>query len=115
MADRVQKQEQLGLHHWSRCGEFVHLLGSWHGRRILQYVERAPAQRVKCILCQDLGEHVVRVCEIAGEECGKNGPKPFVHGLTHVSNDDLIALGHGRVRGVHEHVLRCLLHIRGPL
>ena len=45
----------------------------------------------------------------------EKGPNLVSHGLTHVSNDDFIALGHGRVRGVHEHVLKCIERIRGPL
>ena len=45
----------------------------------------------------------------------EKGPTPLVHSLAHVSKDGIIALSHGRVRGVHEHVLKCLLQMHSSL
>ncbi len=114
MANGVQMQEQLGLHHWSGRNDLVHLLARGHGRRVLQHVERTPTQRLECPLCQDLGEHMIRVCEVTCEECGK-WSEALVHRLAHLSNDDCIALGHGGIRGMHEYMLKRFLHGRGAL
>ena len=44
-------KEELAETAQRHCDEFTNLVGRWHGRRILQYVEGAPAQHLKCALC----------------------------------------------------------------
>ena len=80
MRDGVQEQEQVSLDHRSGRYDLVHLLGRGHGRRVLQDVERTPAQRLEGTLREDLGQHVVRVGEIRCEECGE-WSEPVVQGL----------------------------------
>ena len=82
--DGVQKQEQVSLDHRSGRHGLVHLLGCGHGRRVLQDVERASTQRLEGTLREHLGQHVVRVGEIRGEE-GREWSEPIVHGLAHVA------------------------------
>ena len=84
MRDGVQEQEQVSLDHRSGRYDLVHLLGRGHGRRVLQDVERTPAQRLEGTLREDLSQHVVRVGEIRGEEGGE-WSEPVVHGLAHVA------------------------------
>ena len=65
-------------------------------------------------MCQDLGKHMICVCEIRGEE-RREGSEPLVHGLAHMSDDDIVAFGQGRICSMHEHVLKRFLHARGTL
>ena len=92
----------------------MHLLGRWHGRRILQNVERTAAQRLEGALREDLSEHVVRVGKVCGEERGERS-KPFVHGLAHVPKCDLGTFRKSSRSRVHQYVLQCLLNRLGSL
>ena len=49
--------------------------------------------------------------------CKKRGERSeaLVHRLTHVSDDYFVAFNHGRVCGMHEHMLKRFLHCRGAL
>ena len=79
------------------------------GGRILQDVERAPAQRLEGALREDLSEHVVRVSEVGGEERGER-PKSLVHRLAHVPKCGLGSFGKSSSSRVEQYVLERLLH-----
>ena len=114
MSASFQVEKQLGLHHRSGRKDLVHHLGRRHGRRILQYVEGTPPQRLASPVRQDLGKHVVRVREVRCEKSSE-GSETFVHGLSHVSYDGFAAFCHWRIGGMHENMLQRFLHGRGAL
>ena len=109
MRDRVQEQEQTGLDHGSGRQDLVHRLGRGHEKRILQNVERARAQRLKGALREDLRAHVVRVCEIGGEE-RRERSEPIVRSAAHVAERRLGPFRKGCSGRVHYYVLQCFLH-----
>ena len=57
---------------------------------------------------------MICVREVGCKERGERS-EALVHRLTHVSDDYLVAFSHGRVCGMHEHVLERFLHRRGTL
>ena len=57
---------------------------------------------------------MICVCEVCCKERGERS-EALVHRLTHVSDDYLVAFSHGRVCGMHEHMLERFLHCRGAL
>ena len=57
---------------------------------------------------------MICVCKVGCEEGGERS-EALVHRLTHVSDDYLVAFGHGRVCGMHQHMLEGFLHRRGTL
>ena len=92
MRTGIQEHEPVRLHYWSGRNDIVHLLRRRHGGRILQDVEREPAQRLEGALRDDLSERVIRVSEVSGEEKGERS-KPFVYRLAHVLKCGLGAFG----------------------
>jgi hypothetical protein len=110
----IQEQEQICLHHWSGGNDLVHLLGRWHGRRILQNVEGAAAQRLEGALRDDLSKHVICVGEVCGKE-RRERSKPFVHRPAHVLKRCLGTFRKSCRRRVHQYMLQCLLHRLGTL
>ena len=67
-----------------------------------------------CPLRQDLRKHMICVCEVGCKE-RRERSEAFVHRLAHVSDDYFVAFSHGRVCGMHEHMLERFLHCRGAL
>ena len=57
---------------------------------------------------------MICICEAGCAERGE-GSEALVHGLSHMSDDELIAFGHGRTSSVHEHMVMRFLHSRGAL
>ena len=57
---------------------------------------------------------MICVREVGCKERGERS-EALVHRLAHVSNDYLVAFSHGRVCGMHEHMLERYLHCRGAL
>ena len=80
----------------------------------MYHFEGTPAQRFTCPLRQDLRKHMICVREVGCNERGERS-EALVHRLAPVSEDDLAAFCHGRVCGMHEHMLERFLHCRGAL
>ena len=57
---------------------------------------------------------MICVREVGCKERGERS-EALVHRLAHVSNDYLVVFSHGRVCGMHEHMLERFLHCRGVL